>query len=250
MSVPPRSLAARAAAAVLMLALFAGFVALGSWQLVRRSWKLDLISRVDARVHAAPVPPPGPAAWPTISAAADGYRHVRVQGEFLNADAVRVRAVSALGAGYWVLVPLRTSQGFVVWINRGFAPSERTDSATLAALAVAGPTAVTGLLRVTEPGGGFLQRNDPAADRWTSRDVAALSARHGLRDAAPYFIDADDRPQPGGWPVGGLTVISFPNNHLVYAVTWFGLALLVLVGAGVALREGRRARPQGPGRAR
>jgi surfeit locus 1 family protein len=109
--------------------------------------------------------------------------------------------------------------------------------------APAGEQRVTGLLRVTEPGGGFLRHNDPAADRWYSRDVAAIAARRGLARVAPYFIDADARasePARSDWPRGGLTVVRFPNNHLVYALTWFGLAALVAVLLARALRSDRR----------
>jgi surfeit locus 1 family protein len=103
---------------------------------------------------------------------------------------------------------------------------------------------VTGLLRISEPHGGFLRRNDPKSSRWYSRDVAAIAAVHGLSPTltAPYFIDADATPNPGGLPVGGLTVIAFPNSHLVYALTWYGLALLVAVGVGYAARAERRIR--------
>jgi surfeit locus 1 family protein len=90
---------------------------------------------------------------------------------------------------------------------------------------------VTGLLRLTEPKGAFLRSNDPTSDRWFSRDVVAISARHGIANAAPYFIDADATPNPGGLPVGGLTVVRFPNSHLVYAITWFAMALMT-AGAG------------------
>ena len=66
---------------------------------------------------------------------------------------------------------------------------------------------------------------NPAADRWFSRDVAAIAQARGLGDVAPYFIDAAADPsQPV--PAGGLTVISLPNNHLVYALTWFVLAAM------------------------
>ncbi|MDB5653910.1 MAG: Surfeit locus 1 family protein, partial [Tardiphaga sp.] len=84
----------------------------------------------------------------------------------------------------------------------------------------------TGLLRVSEPKGGFLRSNDPAADRWFSRDVAAIAQKRGLAEVAPYFIDAAAVPGVAV-PVGGLTVISLPNNHLVYAITWFVLAAMV-----------------------
>ena len=101
---------------------------------------------------------------------------------------------------------------------------------------------MTGLLRVTEPNGGFLRANDPASNRWSSRDVEAIARARGLADVAPYFIDADAASDPGAWPRGGLTVIRFPNSHLVYALTWFGMALLSLAGMGLVLRERRRGK--------
>jgi surfeit locus 1 family protein len=216
---------------------------LGTWQLHRLSWKLDLIASVDARVRAAPVAPPGPAAWPGVSAEADQYRHVALRGVFENGRETFVQAVTEAGAGFWVLTPLRADAGFTVLVNRGFVPGDRRDPATRPAGQPAGETAVTGLLRVTEPGGAFLRHNDPAADRWYSRDVAAIAAKRGLTGpVAPYFIDADATPNPGGLPVGGLTVIAFPNNHLVYAITWYALALMLAGALAWAVREERRAR--------
>jgi surfeit locus 1 family protein len=85
---------------------------------------------------------------------------------------------------------------------------------------------LTGLLRISEPGGGFLRANDPGHDRWYSRDVAAIAASRHIDAIAPYFIDAGASADPAALPVGGLTVIAFPNNHLVYALTWFGLAIM------------------------
>lgn len=220
--------------------LFAGFLALGVWQVQRLAWKTDLIAQVDARVHAEPVPAPGPEAWPMVSRERDQYRRVVVRGVFLHDHETRVQAVTDLGGGFWVMTPMRTERGFTVLMNRGFVPPERRDPATRAAGQVSGPQTVVGLLRITEPGGGFLRRNDPNADRWFSRDVAAIARARGLSDAAPYFIDADATANPGGWPRGGLTVIRFANSHLVYALTWFGMAVLTLVGFGVFVRERRR----------
>ena len=222
--------------------LFAGFVALGTWQLQRRVWKLELIAAVDARVHAPPIPAPGPAVWPALSPAKDAYRHVRVRGRLLNGRETLVRAVTEAGAGAWVMTPMRTDSGFAVLVNRGFVPNDRRDPATRRAGEVAGDTTVTGLLRLSETHGGFLQANAPARGRWVSRDVAAIAKARGVAGVAPFFIDADATPNPGGLPVGGLTVIRFPNSHLVYAITWYALALLVLVCAGVFVRERRRSR--------
>jgi surfeit locus 1 family protein len=100
-----------------------------------------------------------------------------------------------------------------------------------------------------EPGSGFLRNNDPAANLWYSRDLPAIAAARGLTDVAPYFIDAD--ADTGGErdarkaPIGGLTVLAFPNNHLVYAITWYALAAMVLVGAFIFVREEKRPRRKG-----
>lgn len=239
-----RRLIALAAAAL----AFAALCALGVWQLERRAWKLDLIARVDARVHAAPAAPPGPAEWPGVTAARDEYRHVRVRGTFDNSRETLVQAVTELGPGFWVMTPLRTDQGFTVLVNRGFVPPELKAPAARAAGEPAGEVTVTGLVRMSEPHGGFLRANQPAAGRWYSRDVAAIAAADGLERAAPYFIDADAAPNNGGWPRGGLTVIHFRNSHLSYALTWFGLAIMVLVWAAWAMLDRRRRKPASPGR--
>lgn len=103
-----------------MLAVFLGFLALGAWQVKRLFWKLDLIERVDRRVHAAPVAAPGIDAWPTVTAGSHEYLHVRLSGTFLYAKTARVQALSRLGAGFWLLTPLRGADGVTTLVNRGF----------------------------------------------------------------------------------------------------------------------------------
>lgn len=218
----------------LCLLLAAAFAALGVWQVERRAWKLDLIARVDARIHAPP------RALPRRWSDALAYTRVRTQGVFLHDRETLVQAVTDLGPGWWVMTPLRTVTG-VVLVNRGFVPPERRDPTTRRAGQIAGPVTVTGLSRSSEPGGGFLRGNDPRADRWYSRDVAAIARARGLPEAAPFFVDADAAANPGGLPVGGLTVVAFRNNHLVYALTWFALAALSVGGAALLLR-GREKR--------
>ena len=216
----------RAGFVALCLALAAAFAALGIWQVERRAWKLDLIARVEARLEAAPATPP--ATWTDDLA----YTRVRAHGTFLQDRETLVQALTERGAGWWVLTPLRTPHG-VILVNRGFVPPERR------AAPPTGRVTVTGLLRASEPGGGFLRSNDPAAGRWYSRDVAAIAAARGLGEAAPFFLDADATPNPGGYPIGGLTVVAFRNNHLAYALTWFGLAALSLFGSGLVTRRVR-----------
>jgi surfeit locus 1 family protein len=235
-----RSPVTLAAIAATGLILVAALVALGTWQVQRRAWKHELIARVEARVHADPVAAPGPGTWDGLTADADAYRRVQASGRFRNDRETLVQAVTDLGAGFWVLTPLERSDGTTILVNRGFVPGDRRDPGTRAAGQTDGETTVTGLLRLTEPGGAFLRSNAPEAGRWYSRDVAAIAAARGLTNVAPYFIDADATPNPGGLPVGGLTIVHFPDNHLVYAITWYVLALMVLGAIGYTLADARR----------
>jgi surfeit locus 1 family protein len=212
--------------------------ALGVWQVERRRWKLALIDRVESRVHAAPGAAPGPADWPSVSAANDEYRRVAVPGHFLNDRSTLVQAVTDLGGGFWVVTPFAADAGFTVLVNRGFVPADQRD----AAAAIDGETTITGLVRMAEPKGGFLRSNDPVGDHWYSRDVAAIAAARGLGETAPYFIDEEAGADPDTLPHGGLTVVSFTNNHLVYALTWFGLALMLAGGTAHVVRDELRAR--------
>ena len=236
-----RSTVALCVVAVVTLLGMAMFIALGVWQIERRSWKLDLIHQVETRIHAAPVPLEGPATWPSIDAS-DAYRHVRISGHFLHDRETLVQAVTEHGGGFWVLTPLQTADGYTVLINRGFVPPELRDPAARQSGQIAGPVSVTGLLRMTEPEGAFLRANDPDAGRWYSRDVAAMSEARGLTNAAPFFIDADASANARGGPIGGLTVVVFRNNHLVYALTWFALALMF--GAYAVYFVGKEWRPR------
>ncbi|MES2943030.1 MAG: SURF1 family protein [Pseudomonadota bacterium] len=230
--------------ALCALLLFAAFVALGSWQLQRRIWKLDLIERVNQRVAAPAVPAPAPADWPKLSAASHEYRHVQLTGRFIAGSDTRVQAVTKIGAGFWLLSALQQADGSVVLVNRGFVASQ---SKAVSAASEA-PVTITGLLRLTEPGGGFLRNNDPAGNRWFSRDVAAIAQAQGLGKVAPYFVDADAAGSSAGasadQPIGGLTVIAFANSHLAYALTWYALALMVAAAAiGLTMQNARRHDP-------
>ena len=235
-------------AAVLAMLVGAGallcalLVALGGWQVQRLGWKQALIGRVERNVNAAPVAAPDPSASKALGAE-DEYRRVKAEGRFDHQREVLVRASTELGSGYWVLTPLRTSQGWWLLVNRGFVPQSMRGQVP----PTAGDQAVIGLLRSSEPRGTPLQSNDPAAGRWYSRDVAAIASARNLQGpVAPYFVDA----QPQGaaaataWPRAGLTVIHFRNHHLVYAITWFILAAMVAAAIAYLVADERRLRRQ------
>ena len=213
--------------------LFSGLIGLGVWQVHRLHWKRDLIHQVDTRIH-SPARPAPPSAGP-----GDAYLRITAQGTFLHERATLVQASTVRGAGFWVMTPLRTDQGFTLMVNRGFVPPEGRSSY----VRPKGTVRVTGLLRLTEPGGGFLRANDPVGDRWYSRDVAAISHARALSGpVANYFVDQEQAAPPRALPIGGLTMVSFPNNHLPYAVTWFVLAAMVAGGYMLVMRHECKAR--------
>lgn len=216
-------------------------LALGTWQVKRLFWKLDLIARVEERARSVPVDAPGPQQWGDLRPDDFEYRRVSVTGTFRNDLEAMTQAVTERGPGYWVMVPLVRNDGAVFLVNRGFVPPDRRDPQTRSDGVLTGPVTVTGLMRVSEPDGGFLRSNEPAAGRWFSRDVAALASINGLQNVAPFFIDADATGPEGVLPVGGMTRLVFTNNHLVYAITWYTLAAMAAGGGWFALRHRNRA---------
>lgn len=212
------------------------FTGLGLWQVERRQWKLDLIERVEARLAAPPERVGYLSNLQRLPPRELEYRKVSVSGRFDHKQETLVEALTERGPGYWVLTPLQRSDGTLL-VNRGFVPPDRRRPEQRTAGQVEGEVTVTGLLRLTEPGGRVLRSNQPAADRWFSRDVAAIAARRGLDDVPLLFLDANGVAVPGGLPVGGLTVVRFRNTHLIYALTWFALAALSIWGVVLVSRS-------------
>lgn len=189
---------------------------------------------MEARLAQNPTAAPPAAAWSDDLA----YTRVVAEGVYLHERETLVQAVTERGPGFWVLTPLDTGERIIL-VNRGFVPPERRDAGTRRVDLTAGRVRVAGLLRASEPRGGFLRSNAPAEGRWYSRDVQAIAQARSLDDVAPYFIDADAAASDGEYPAGGLTVVRFRNTHLSYALTWLGLSLLSLIGAATISRHRR-----------
>ncbi|MBT0670863.1 SURF1 family protein [Novosphingobium profundi] len=230
--------------AAFLLVAACGFLALGVWQVQRLHWKHALIARVDARVHAAPQPLPATASLAQAPKDQIEYLRVALAGTYQPQATALVRAATELGTGYWTLTLLQADDGRQVWVNRGYLPSG-TSLANARAATPTGPVQVVGLVRVSEPGGSLLQANEPAQERWYSRDLAAIARTRHVAAYAPVFVDAQQEQSkpPAGTkqPVPGLTVIYFPDNHLVYALTWFTLCALSLFGIFLAWRRAGRS---------
>lgn len=219
--------------------VFVGLVLLGNWQVRRYHLKLKIAHDIATRVHAPPVDAPGPAQWLRIADGHLQYLHVALHGRFIGGQTL-VHGSSSKGYGYWVMAPLRTDRGFIVLINRGYIPPGIPGTPTSAKIAPpSGEVTLTGLLRPTEPRGGFMRRNQPKKDLWYSRDVAAIAAADHLPadKVAPYFVDAAATAGGSEPPVAGLTSIRIYNHSFGYAITWYLLALGTLLAAGIVMRH-------------
>ncbi|MEM6726924.1 MAG: SURF1 family protein [Pseudomonadota bacterium] len=236
MTEPRRPLWVDAIILSLAFVIFVTMIGLGNWQVRRLAWKVDLIEAVETRAFAPEIAAPfGP-----VTEEDDEYTRVEVSGTFNYSETRRVKAVTDLGLGNWLLTPLEADER-TIWINRGFIP--QNFDGTLQE--PTGLQVITGLLRITEPESTLLESNDPAAERWVARDVDQLSDAAGIGRFAPYFIDADHLTAPGTWPRGGLTIINFRNTHLSYALTWYAMALLFLGGMVYVIWDRVRARRGG-----
>ena len=200
-------------------------VGLGVWQIQRLHEKEALIASVEAGLNAPPVPLDDALAGGPANAE---WRHVRVTGHFLHDKELYVFARGPLGAvGVDIVTPLVMEDGRTVLIDRGFVPEALHESATRQAAQIAGDVSLTGVLRLSQQPGLFTPAPNTNTRLWFVKDVPSMAKAAGLT-VPPFVIEADATPNPGGWPLGGQTRVEFPNDHLQYAVTWFGLALALM----------------------
>ena len=218
-----------------VLLLLATLIALGTWQLQRKAWKEDLIATLTERLAAPPSPLPAPSTWARLDQASDEYRRVKFTATFEHdKEALAYAAASAFrpdvtGRGYWIFTPARLEDGAVVVVNRGFVPENRKDAAARAAGQISGPVEIVGVVRWPEGRNWFSAADDPAHNLWFVRDPRAMAAAKGIGAVAPFYVEQESPVPPGGWPQPGTLVVNLPNNHLQYVVTWYGLALVLVV---------------------
>jgi surfeit locus 1 family protein len=239
---PRRSPAGVVVPAIAALVLFAGLVALGNWQLDRKVWKEALIDTLDRRLAAAPSALPPPELWSGLTPAEDEYRRVRFSGKLLPAaQALVFTSGSAFrpdvsGAGYWVFAPARLAGGGLVAINRGFVPEGRQDVATRVADEAGAVVDMVGVMRWPEAPNWFTPPAEPAHNLWFVRDQLAMAEARHWGEVAPFFIELESPLPPGGLPQPGPLRVNLPDDHLQYALTWYGLAAVVAVSFAVWLR--------------
>lgn len=214
---------------------FAALVWLGVWQIQRLHWKLGLIAEVNRSLTLPPMSLDRALAMGSRAQ----YRHVALDGRFENAKEVYAFATGPEGEPvYHVLVPFVTTEGRTLIVDRGIVPPELRDPARRPEGELAGVQHIVGVWRTPDAPGFFTPKPDLVHRTWYSRDVQAIAAFDRVAIAAPVIVEADATPNPGGWPRGGQTQVTFRNEHLQYAITWFGLAA-TLLGVYLAYHIGK-----------
>jgi surfeit locus 1 family protein len=217
------------------LLAFAVLIGLGTWQLERKAWKEGLIAALNERVAAAPAALPAPAEWPRLEEASEEYRRVTFSATFDHGEEALVYAAPSTfrpdvsGPGYWVFTPARLAGGALLMVNRGFVPEARRDPASRAEGELAGPLEITGALRWPEERRFFSPADEPQKNLWFVRDPQAIAAAKGIGAVAPFYVEQESPIPPGGLPQPGKLAVTLRNAHLQYAITWYGLALVLVV---------------------
>jgi surfeit locus 1 family protein len=206
-------------AVAIAIAILSG---LGTWQIERLHWKLGLIAEVGRNLTAPMLPLDRALA---MGPEAAQYHRVALTGHFENTKEAYVFTTGPEGAPvYHVVTPFLTARG-VFLVDRGMVPAELRDPKTRAAGQLEGTRRIVGIWHIPDAPGFFTPAPDFSQHIWYARDVAGLARADGVALAVPVMVEADATPNPGGWPKGGQTVVTFRNEHLQYAITWFGLAL-------------------------
>jgi surfeit locus 1 family protein len=232
---------------LLLLGLaLAVLVALGSWQLARKAWKESLIAELDGKLAAPATDLPPRERWKQLDQTQYEFRHVAFPAEFLpGEEALVYTSGSSLrpdvtGPGYWVFAPARLTGGSIVLVNRGFVPEGKQDPKTRPQGRPSGVVEVAGALRWPEQRSGFTPPDEPEKGLWFARDPVAMAKVKHWDTSAPFYVDQEAPPAPGGLPKVGPLKPALPNRHLEYAVTWYGLALVILIAALFFVRARRR----------
>ncbi len=239
---------------VFTLAMVALFVGLGVWQLQRRVEKHALIAALTERLAAAPAALPSPAQWSALTPARDEFRRVSFAATYEpGPDAMVYSSGSAVrddisGPGTWAFLPARLSTGETVVINAGFVQNTMQDRAqqdrAVAPLVTDEPVRLTGYIRFPEAAGALTPTENITKRLWFTRDHLAMAHALGWgqegRQVAPFYIDLEQPVPANGIPKPGALEVHLKDDHMQYAITWFGLAGAVVIAFGVWVFGQRR----------
>jgi cytochrome oxidase assembly protein ShyY1 len=240
----------RAGFVVFTLMMLALLVGLGIWQLQRRVEKHALIAALTERLAAAPGLLPQSSQWSTLSPAREEFRRVRFDAIYQPLpDAMVYSSGSAVrndisGPGTWAFMPARLPDGESIVINAGFVQNTMQDRSledrAVAPLISGKTVTLTGYIRFPEKGGMLTPPENKTRRLWFTRDHLAMAQALGWGEVAPFYVDLELPVPPSGIPKPGPLELHLRDDHLQYAITWFGLAGAVVIAFAIWLRGSRR----------
>jgi len=199
---------------------------LGSWQVDRLFWKKDLIEMRQAQAQMPPIAVP----TDTVLDPDMAFRAAYAEGRYLNDQEKYLMARTRRGnVGFQLITPLEQEDGRIILVNRGWVPQDYREPETRPDSLIEGPVRVSGVLRLPSEKHWAQPENDAIRNQWFYVDVNHMAEDTGADLASPYYLELDDTPIPGGLPIGGQAKVELPNNHLEYAITWYSLALTLIV---------------------
>ncbi|OSQ29450.1 SURF1 family protein [Thalassospira sp. MCCC 1A03138] len=199
---------------------------LGSWQVDRLFWKQNLI----AERHAQAALPPIEVPLTQDIDPAMAFHSAYAEGRFLNDQEMYLMARTRRGnIGFHLITPLEQEDGRIILVNRGWVPQDNRDPSTRPDSLIEENVRVTGVLRLPQQKHWVQPENEPLENQWFFVDVDAMAEDSGADLASRYYLELDETEIPGGLPIGGQAKIDLPNNHLEYAITWYSLALSLIV---------------------
>ena len=233
------------------LAMVAVLLGLGFWQLQRRAEKHRLIAALDERLAVAPAALPQLSAWAVLTPDKDEFRRVTFTATYAPLpDAMVYSSGSAVrddiaGPGAWAFLPVRLASGEIVAVNAGFVQNTMQDRAqqdrATSRLVTGQPVTLTGYLRFPEGEGLFTPAENTGKRLWFTRDVPAMARALGWGPIAPFYVDLESPVPSSGVPKPGPLHVHLKDDHLQYAITWFGLAAVVVIAFGFWMRAQRRS---------
>lgn len=212
---------------VATLIALAILIGLGTWQLQRRAGKHEQLDQIASRAGAAPAP------VEVLLATGDyaAYRAATAQGTYDHAAESYVYAPrpneGAARPGFKVITPLRLASGGLILVDRGWVAAGRKSPESRRTGQPEGETEIAGTLRPSSRPGTFTPPPDAATRTFYQRDGAAMAKLHGLELASLLILEAATKVEGGPEPLA--SQLNIPDNHLQYAITWFALAIVLVI---------------------
>lgn len=213
---------------------------LGFWQVERLAWKEEILTRIETNMSEEPLPGfplTEPFAGPSLE-----YSKACIEGEFDHEKELYFFGTNLQGAGgFHVYTPLKiVFMDSFIFVNRGWVPNHLRDPEKRKNGQVEGVQTICGVLRLDRKKSFVTPENNPEENRWFTPEVSAMAKSVEGRLGSHFFLEADETKNPGGYPIGGQTFVNIPNNHLGYAITWFGLAVALLGVFAVFVRSEKK----------